>query len=97
MGLAEDIEAVVKAFGELDLPYYDYSDEFILYRFAEGDWRAEIGNRSNCVLLGETDGIFQGKGNTAFMAVLDLRLKISEGIHDDDHATSRLRTTGPAS
>lgn len=77
------IEYVTKAFGKLDLPYSEYTDEFILHRWDDNKWRAEIGNWIYCVPLGEAEGMFQGEGATAFDAVEDLLNKLVERLEND--------------
>jgi hypothetical protein len=51
--------------------------EFALFHLDPDDWRAEIGNPSQCVMLGEACGEFEARGRTAEEAVSNLLKEIS--------------------
>lgn len=50
--------------------------EFALFYMSEGDWTAEIGNPTSCVMLGEASAEFSADGRSAIEAVENLILDL---------------------
>jgi hypothetical protein len=52
------------------------NNDFALFRDADDEWQAHLGNSTSVVRLGEIDGDYVGRGRTARLAVLDLEASL---------------------
>lgn len=60
------------------------SEEFALFYFEPGWWRAEIGNTATSVMLGEASAEYSRRGKTPQQAVERLLSALLAGVPEDD-------------